>query len=526
MKRTPGTIQEDSVPQPLPTPASLEQLRKRAKELRRAHSAGDPQAVERVRTVAAAAPAPGKPLSLAQAHLVLAREYGFESWPKLKRHVERGSESAEGRAALLVEAALAGDLDTARAMLAAEPALAASSLAAACALGEAAAVEALLARDPSLARAKGGPRAWEPLLTLAYSRFLGDPSRAGGMLAAARALLARGADPNAFHLLPESRRTALYGAAGVNRHEGLTRLLLEAGADPSDREPERLGPESLYHACESPDLACLRAILEAGPKRHQVSFCLARKLDFEDFDGAKLMLDHGADPNFAAPGDGSTRLHHAVIRNRSLRILELLLDRGADPNARDARGLTPYAVAMQQGRDDAAALLRARGAGDDLSERDRFLHACSRGDEAAARAMLERRPELLSALSAKDREVFTDAAWHGRIEAVRAMLALGFEAGAVDCNAATPLHAASFKGELEIVRLLLARRAPLDLRDGCWNATPLEWAIAGTEKVDETNPNGNYVGVVEALLAAGAQPPQKPSGRADVREALKRHGAR
>ena len=68
----------------LPSAPSLEQLRKQAKDLLRAHRAGNPQAVARV-----AAHEPGEPLKLTGAQHVVAREHGFPSWTRLKVYVER-----------------------------------------------------------------------------------------------------------------------------------------------------------------------------------------------------------------------------------------------------------------------------------------------------------------------------------------------------------------------------------------------------------------------------------------------------
>jgi hypothetical protein len=61
----------------------LEHLRKRAKELLRDYRGGESSAVQRVRAVRPKADA----IALADAQFVLAREYGFESWPKLVHHV-------------------------------------------------------------------------------------------------------------------------------------------------------------------------------------------------------------------------------------------------------------------------------------------------------------------------------------------------------------------------------------------------------------------------------------------------------
>jgi hypothetical protein len=72
------------MPHVLPTTPSLEQLKNQAKDLLRALRARDQQALLRIeqhlpyRSAAAA---------LSDAQLVIAREYGFASWPKLKRHV-------------------------------------------------------------------------------------------------------------------------------------------------------------------------------------------------------------------------------------------------------------------------------------------------------------------------------------------------------------------------------------------------------------------------------------------------------
>jgi hypothetical protein len=69
----------------LPPSPDLDQLKKQARELLRAFRVGDPEAERRVRaqlphrTIAA-----GEALRLTQTLLVLAREYGFASWPKLK----------------------------------------------------------------------------------------------------------------------------------------------------------------------------------------------------------------------------------------------------------------------------------------------------------------------------------------------------------------------------------------------------------------------------------------------------------
>src|SRR6185503_1112681 len=68
----------------LPNRPSLVQLRKQAKELLQRLRNGDPSAINRLRQYK---PNVSNPI-LADAQFVLAREYGFESWPKLVQHVQ------------------------------------------------------------------------------------------------------------------------------------------------------------------------------------------------------------------------------------------------------------------------------------------------------------------------------------------------------------------------------------------------------------------------------------------------------
>ena len=70
----------------LPAAPSLEQLRNQAKDLVRAHRAGDAAARSRVATHH---PRPAEPLKLSGAQLVVAREHGFPSWPRLRAYVDR-----------------------------------------------------------------------------------------------------------------------------------------------------------------------------------------------------------------------------------------------------------------------------------------------------------------------------------------------------------------------------------------------------------------------------------------------------
>lgn len=76
---------------------SLEHLKNQAKALLRAAKAADPSAVERFQAnhpdFSSSSLAAGQTVQLADAQLVIAREYGFSSWTKLKEHVTRTTET-------------------------------------------------------------------------------------------------------------------------------------------------------------------------------------------------------------------------------------------------------------------------------------------------------------------------------------------------------------------------------------------------------------------------------------------------
>ena len=211
---------------------NLEQLRKQAKELVRAARQGDAQALARIR-----AHAPDRErVLLADAQLTLAREQGSTSWPALVAALEASVER-------FVVAATSGRRGRADAMLAARPELARDRWAG-----------LVLGRgwdgDPTEA---GGPRGWAPLHYVCHSCY--------ASVELARDLLARGADPNAFFANEYGPMSVLYGAAGVVHDPELTRVLLEAGADPNG-EPH-FG-DALYHSVEAESPECLRALLEHG----------------------------------------------------------------------------------------------------------------------------------------------------------------------------------------------------------------------------------------------------------------------
>jgi ankyrin repeat protein len=110
-----GNLRYPAPTRRLPQHPNLEQLRKQAKDLLAQYRSGDPAAIAEVQQFERR-PDPSA-FALNDAQRVLARAYGFESWPKLKAFVDGVS------VARFAEAAKSGDLDQVRIMLAARPEL-------------------------------------------------------------------------------------------------------------------------------------------------------------------------------------------------------------------------------------------------------------------------------------------------------------------------------------------------------------------------------------------------------------------
>ena len=228
-----------------------------------------------------------------------------------------------------------------------------------------------------------------PLFAVAHSGLLRVEEFRERLHRSARLLIAAGADvnqhihsrwPPASLSEPDQRYplSTLYGAAGANHDLALTRLLLDAGADPNDGE-------SLYHSLENP--ACTRLLLEHGARIAE-SNAIYRAIDLEDDTALKLLLAHGGDPNEPARNapltDWGSPLAWAIYRRRP-RHVKALLDAGADPSRATPEGLSPYRLALQFGLTEVAALLRAQTDAPEISDEERFVAACARGDEAEAR---------------------------------------------------------------------------------------------------------------------------------------------
>jgi ankyrin repeat protein len=415
--------------------------------------------LRRLRDEAKARRRSGEFPSLALAHLEIAREYGFVSWPRLKLHVDALSLTAAERAEALVRSACSSNLRQARTLLDADPALGRYDLAAACVTGEAAYVAQRLAHAPHLARTAIPPLHHEPLLYASFSRLLrGDPQRAPGIREVVHLLLEAGADPNASFDEGDWLQVPLYGSAGIANDVAVTKMLLDAGADPNDGDERHTVGEALYHACEFADTTYAALLIDGGTNQDVVDYCLGRALNFPDPAMAEMFCAHGAR---ASAG----HLHQAVWRRRRVRMVRALLDAGAPIDVRDDEGFTPLQMATRWGDRETVTLLLECGADPALvTDADRELGAFLAGgaggaDDTAAP------PPRIDSLPVLD-EMLNHAVQGGHLDAVRHLLDAGARVDGNPESEDDPLGQAAWRGYADVVRELVARGARFTLHSG------------------------------------------------------------
>lgn len=483
----------------LPASPDISRLKKQSKQLLKAARAENSEAiarfVEALPSLRDGVAPTANVLRLHNAQSVIAREYGFPSWPQLKRYVEWKRGDRAERLASWLRLVLEGNAARRRLamrMMDEEPDLFAGDPWVACVLGDLSALRGVLDRDPPFAVKTGGPLAMPPLVAVAHSKLVLDGDREDGLLASARLLIDHGADVNGRWSDPQYRDSSLsplYGAAGVTHHAGMTKLLLDAGADPDDNE-------SLYHSMETGDLACTRLLLEAGATVPGTN-AVGRALDYDRLDALKLLIDHGGDPN------ENVWLHHAILRGRSLEHIRLLFEAGGDIRAENREGVSVFRWAMLHGREDVVTWLRGLGVEERPSDEERFVAACTRGGEAAARSILADHPDMLSRLSKPQLRMLPQLAGIGAIDAVRTMLAVGWPREVKAGWHATALNHAVFQGDAAMTRLIMQAGADWRTQHGFGDNVLGTLSFASNaEDIADPAPL-DYVGCAEALVEGG-----------------------
>lgn len=464
------------------TPKStLENLKREAKRWLTALRANDAEARARFEK---ANPDSSSDPTLRDVQHALAREHGFAGWMALKNQLASDkhpdADRAE-RAAWFVQNACPDHTvrggpahlmawHIADRMLKHDPDIATDSFFSAVACGNLEEVERVLAERPQAATEKGGPKGWEPLLYLAFSR-VPLATASDNAVAIATALLDQGADPNVFFDAGDSAYTPLVGVVGEGEEErpphpqrdALAKLFLDRGTKPYDQQV-------VYNIHFHGDVLWYLKLM------HEASLRLGQGADWDDPDWSMLQMG-----NY---GSGARWHLEIAIKKNDLELAEWVLSHGANPNASPARDQrfpqrTLYQEAMRNGLTDLADLLARRGATRSavpLEGEEAFLAACFRLDRDEALALVARHPEYL-----RSPHAMFAAATRDRADVAALLLDLGTSPNIEGPAPGKehPLHTAAWNDSSGVGALLIERGAEVDYREFRYGATALGFAYHG-----------------------------------------------
>ena len=479
-------------------PKSLEQLRRDAKALRRAYETGDATARSRIDAVVPR----GDELKHADFLHVIAREGGFESWPRLVFAAETMGLDRATKQQRLKMAIFHGQNWVTEQLLADTPDLADGAFGLQVSLLRRAEVEQALAADPNLATQNFGPR--RPILHLAFSKYIKErPDLESDMIAIAEMLVANGADVNdGFPFQPgeDHLLSALYGAIGHADNMVLGRWLLEQGADPNDNE-------SLYHATELGHHEGLKMLIEYGVNPRGTN-ALLRAMDFDDVVAVRMLLDAGAEvEEFNKAEVGGEKpwvipaLHQAARRNCGREMINLLLANGANPE-REYEGMTPYAYARVFGNEVMRGALEDQGADLSLSKAELLLAGIADG-ETPDDWFID--PEALPPAARNIVRMVLHLP--GKLDHVRRLVAAGAEYDRPDDQGLTPVQLAGWEGLPEVLAYFLSLKPDLGHING-YGGTLLSTIIHGSENCP-ARADRDYIACLELVLTEGVALPKR-----------------
>ncbi len=494
--------------EPIPERADVRQLRIQAKELLRSLQNGD-ESVDGIE--------PSK-AKLADAQRLIARKYGFSSWPKLVDQVETPILLEQFQQAVYT--------------------------------GDASGLERLLNSKPALRKHIN-----DPVFSF-DSPAIVPASRHPKAKELVPILVHYGANPN--------QRTGWWaGGFGVLDHanEEVTNLLLNLGAK-----------FDVWSAAAHGRVDVLKDLIEKDPELvNAPGGDGMRPLHFAaNAETAEFLIEKGADLGLRDVDHESTAIQYQVNRPE---VLKVLLAHGAEPDVFTAVALNDVALIRRLIEDDPSVVESRVGEGkfvtkesngghiyaytvgpsmtphqfaaklghrevvealtEHASPSRRLVVAALREDADEVNRILETHPNVGKDMGADARSI-TDAAQEGRTEAVRLLLLAGVDPTTPGMDSGSALHTACWFGHLDIVKLLVSR-VPLDLLDAVHGSPPLGWAAHGSQWC--RNPKGDYVAVVRTLIEAGADVHvpankfgatmlQQAGKRDDVKAVLREFGAK
>jgi ankyrin repeat protein len=248
----------------------------------------------------------------------------------------------------------------------------------------------------------------------------------------------------------------------------------------AQREPDGGALTALVYAARSGSIDAARALLEGGADVNQTTRYgwspLLAATQNQNYRMAKFLIENGADVNLANKG-GWTPLYLATDNRNiedgdyptrtadmdSLEFIAFLLDKGANVNARITESTETRTVFTNQwlNEDGATAFLRASQSGD-LPLMKLLI---ARGADPKINTTLGVTPLAVAAGIGWVEGVTREHSREQTLEAVKYLLSLGIDPNFQADTGRVALHGAAHKGATEVVKVLVAAGARMDVRD-------------------------------------------------------------
>jgi ankyrin repeat protein len=252
------------------------------------------------------------------------------------------------------------------------------------------------------------------------------------------------------------------------------------GRRPPMREPDGGALTALVYAARTGSVDAVRALVEGGADVNQTTRYgwspLLAATQNSNYQVAKFLIEHGANVNLANKG-GWTPLYLAVDNRNieggdypvrtadldSLAFITYLLDKRADVNWRITESTETRTVFTNQwlNEEGATAFLRAAQSGD--LELLKLLKA--RGADPKINTKLGVTPLAAAAGIGWVEGVTKERSPEETVEAVKYLLSLGINPNFQADTGRVALHGAAHKGATEVVKVLVAAGARMDVRD-------------------------------------------------------------